>query len=57
MRLRDLSLREFLGVTAGAPGDTVFESDINGGGEIILGGAGNDVVTGNPGGDDLDGDA
>ena len=35
-------LRDTLNVATGLPTDVVFESDINGGGEIILGGAGSD---------------
>ena len=35
-------LRDLLNVAPGLPTDVVFESDINGGGEIILGGAGSD---------------
>ena len=51
-------LRETLGVVdSGNPDDVVFESDINGGGEIILGGAGSDTIRGNLGNDYLDGDA
>jgi Ca2+-binding RTX toxin-like protein len=37
--------------------DVVFESDLNTGGEIILGGAGSDTIAGNLGDDILDGDA
>jgi Ca2+-binding RTX toxin-like protein len=50
-------MREFLGVAPGAATDIVFESDVNIGGEIILGGAGSDRITGNLGNDILDGDA
>ncbi|MEQ1715527.1 MAG: peroxidase family protein, partial [Hyphomicrobium sp.] len=52
-------MREFLGDVANGPGvgDVVFESDTNIGGEIILGGAGSDTITGNLGNDILDGDA
>lgn len=49
-------LRQVLNAAPGAPGDTVFEADLNGGGEIILGGAGSDRITGNLGNDYLDGD-
>ena len=41
----------------GNPTDVIFESDINSGGEIILGGDGNDTIRGNLGDDILDGDA
>jgi Ca2+-binding RTX toxin-like protein len=50
-------MREFLGTDPGAATDIVFESDVNIGGEIILGGAGSDRITGNLGNDILDGDA
>jgi Ca2+-binding RTX toxin-like protein len=50
-------MRQLLSVDPGAPGDAVFESDTNGGGEIILGGAGSDTIRGNLGDDILDGDA
>ncbi len=54
-------MRAFLGPVLGAntgnPNDVVFESDINTGGEIILGGDGNDTIRGNLGDDILDGDA
>ncbi len=50
-------LRDFLGAAPGNPADVVFESDINAGGEIIMGGGGNDSIRGNLGNDILDGDA
>jgi Ca2+-binding RTX toxin-like protein len=51
-------LRDVLNIAdSGVGTDVVFESDINGGGEIILGGAGSDVIRGNLGNDYLDGDA
>ena len=53
-------MREFLGIgpQGAAPGtEVVFESDVNIGGEIILGGDGSDVIRGNIGNDILDGDA
>ncbi|MEQ1576222.1 MAG: peroxidase family protein [Hyphomicrobium sp.] len=50
-------MRDLLGVDPGAPTSVVFESDTNGGGEIILGGAGSDIIRGNLGNDILDGDA
>ncbi len=54
---RIAGLRGVVGAAPGAPGDVVFESDINIGGEIILGGDGSDTITGNLGDDILDGDA
>jgi len=50
-------LRDVLGVAPGAPNDVVFESDVNAGGEIIIGGGGSDTITGNLGNDIIDGDA
>ena len=52
-------MRSFLnlGPNTGSPNDVVYESDINGGGEIILGGDGSDTIRGNLGDDILDGDA
>ena len=51
-------LRDFLNIAdSGVGTDVVFESDTNGGGEIILGGAGSDRIRGNLGNDYLDGDA
>ena len=46
-----------LGAAPGAPDDVVFESDVNAGGEIIIGGGGSDLITGNLGNDIIDGDA
>ena len=56
---RIAGLRAVLGNPAntGNPNGVVFESDVNTGGEIILGGGGNDTITGNLGDDFLDGDA
>jgi Ca2+-binding RTX toxin-like protein len=53
-------MREFLGIAAqgSTPGTAVvLESDINAGGEVILGGDGSDTIRGNLGNDILDGDA
>ncbi len=53
-------LRSLLHLAPSTPGhenDVVFESDVNGGGEIILGGDGSDTIRGNIGDDILDGDA